>query len=229
MPISGRVKTSSIASIGEADVGGVLLRRPVGRRQDHVDRRLGERDDVLRIAAPVGVGALDGDLALDDVGAEQGAELVAEVGADPHRDVVEVDEEGGVRGVQRRAVARPMLRGALGAWGPRWMSAAPERDGPFREVREFMRSLASPDAWCVSGAREAMPVLSLRGRARSQRRSAARRPRERQCAVRTFTGSPRRAERGSEGGTDHADTVIDLVTPVAAGECARASRRWPGA
>jgi len=49
------------------------------------------------------------------------------------------------------------------------------------------------------------------------------RSRERQCAVRTFTGSPRRAERGPEGGTDHADTVVDLVTPVAAGECARAS------
>ena len=56
-----------------------------------------------------------------------------------------------------------------------------------------------------------------------QRRSVGVRPRERQCAVRTFTGSPRRAERGPEGGTDHADTVVDLVTPVAAGECARAS------
>ena len=41
--------------------------------------------------------------------------------------------------------------------------------------------------------------------------------------MRTFTGSPRRAERGPEGGTDHADTVVNLVTTVAAGECARAS------
>ncbi len=41
--------------------------------------------------------------------------------------------------------------------------------------------------------------------------------------MRTFTGSPRRAERGPEGGTDHADTVVDLVTTVAAGERARAS------
>ena len=77
---------------------------PYAGGHDHVDRRLGERDDVLRIAAPVGVGALDGDLPLDDVGAEERAELLAEVGADPHRDVVEVDEEGGVRGVHRRRV-----------------------------------------------------------------------------------------------------------------------------
>jgi len=57
-----------------------------------------------------------------------------------------------------------------------------------------------------------------------QRRSVEVRSRERQCAVRTFTGSPRRAERGPEGGTDHADTVVDLVTPVAAGECSRLRR-----
>jgi len=44
--------------------------------------------------------------------------------------------------------------------------------------------------------------------------------------VRTSTGSPRRAERGSEGGTDHADTDVDLVTPVAAGTRSRL-RRWP--
>ena len=56
---------------GEADVGGVLLGRPVGGRHDHVDRRLGQWHDVLRVAAPVGVGALDGDLSFDDVGAEE--------------------------------------------------------------------------------------------------------------------------------------------------------------
>jgi len=72
-----------------------------------LDRRLGERDDVLRIAAPVSVGALHGDLPLDDAGAEEAAELVAEVGADAHRDVVEVDEQGGVgRGVKGRRGVR---------------------------------------------------------------------------------------------------------------------------
>ena len=88
----------------EADVGRVLLRRPVGRREDQVDRRFGERHDVLRIAAPIGVGALDRDLALDDLRREEAAQLLSEVGADPHRDVVEVDEERGVRRVNRRRV-----------------------------------------------------------------------------------------------------------------------------
>jgi len=31
--------------------------------------------------------------------------------------------------------------------------------------------------------------------------------------VRSFTGSPRRAERGPEGGTDHADTVLTWSPP----------------
>ena len=57
---------------------------------------LGERDDVLGVTAPIRVGALDGHLALDDLGTEERPELLAEVGADPHGDVVEVDEEGGV-------------------------------------------------------------------------------------------------------------------------------------
>jgi hypothetical protein len=90
----------------EANVGGVLLRRPVGRRHDHVDRGLGQWDDVLRIAAPVGIGALDGDLPLDDVRRQQRAQLAGEVGTDPHRDVVEVD--------QQRRVRRVLDRGAVG-------------------------------------------------------------------------------------------------------------------
>ena len=102
---------------GEADVGRVLLRRAVGRREDQVDRRLGERHDVLRVASPVGVGALDRDLALDDLRREEAAQLLPEVGADPHRDVVEVDEEGGVGRVNRRrgraAAARHGLRTAV--------------------------------------------------------------------------------------------------------------------
>jgi hypothetical protein len=40
---------------GEADVGGVLLRRAVRRGEDQIDRRFGERHDVLRVAPPVGV------------------------------------------------------------------------------------------------------------------------------------------------------------------------------
>ena len=107
VPISGRVKTSSMRVDGEADVGRVLLAGAEGRREDQVDRRLGERDDVLRIAAPVGVGALDGDLALDDVAVEEGPELLGQVRADAQRDVVEVDQQGGVRGVHWRLAQVP--------------------------------------------------------------------------------------------------------------------------
>ena len=107
----------------EADVGRVLLGRAVGRRHDHVDRRLGERHDVLRVATPVGVGALDVDLAGDDRAAEQVAELRLQVGADPHRDVVEIDEEGGVGRVHVDAGAHglraPMEGGHRSARGTR--------------------------------------------------------------------------------------------------------------
>ena len=41
---------------------------------------------------------------------------------------------------------------------------------------------------------------------------------ERLFAVRTYTGSPHCAEaQSNQGGTDHADTVSDLVIPGAAG------------
>ncbi len=68
------------------------------------------------IAAPVGVGALDGDLSLDDLRREQAAKLFSEIGADPHRDVVEVDEERGIGRVNRR---RNVRRGTVMACGPR--------------------------------------------------------------------------------------------------------------
>ena len=107
VPISGRVKTSSIASMARRMSVAFFLLRAVGRREDQVDRRLGERDDVLRVAAPVGVGALDRDLALDDVAVEEGPELLRRGRADAQRDVVEVDEEGGVRGVHWRLAQVP--------------------------------------------------------------------------------------------------------------------------
>ena len=50
------------------DVGRVLLRTPVGGSEDQIDRRLGERDDILRITPPVGISPLDGHLSADDVG-----------------------------------------------------------------------------------------------------------------------------------------------------------------
>ncbi len=59
----------------EADVRRVFLVRPVRRRPDHVDRGLGQRDDVLRVAAPIGVGALYGHLPLDDVRLQQAPQL----------------------------------------------------------------------------------------------------------------------------------------------------------
>ena len=53
-----------------SDVGRVLLRAPVGRSPNQVYGRLGERDDILRIAPPVGISPLDGHLSADDVGLE---------------------------------------------------------------------------------------------------------------------------------------------------------------
>ena len=46
--------------------------------------------------------ALYRDLPFDDLRGEEASQLLPEVGADPHRDVVEVDEERGVRRVNRR-------------------------------------------------------------------------------------------------------------------------------
>ncbi len=56
----------------------------------------------LWIAAPVGVGALHRDFAPDDLGLEQALELRLQIGADAHRDVIEVDEQRGVGGVGGR-------------------------------------------------------------------------------------------------------------------------------
>src|SRR2546423_4486004 len=81
---------------GEANVGGIFLRGPVCWREDQIDRRFRERHDVLRISPPVGVRALHGHFAFDDVGGEEVFQLRLEIGANAHRDVVEVDEQGGV-------------------------------------------------------------------------------------------------------------------------------------
>src|SRR5262249_2048858 len=78
---------------GESDVGRVLLAGAEGRSKDQVDRRLGERYDVLRVATPVRVGPLNRDLALDDVAVEECAQFFGEVGANAQGDVVEVDQQ----------------------------------------------------------------------------------------------------------------------------------------
>ncbi len=78
---------------GQTDVRGVLLRRPVSRREDQIDRCFRERDDVLRIAPPIGIGALHGDLASNHIRVQKVAKFLAEVRPDPHRDVVEIDEQ----------------------------------------------------------------------------------------------------------------------------------------
>ena len=116
---------------GEADVGGVLLRAAVRRRHDHVDRRLGKRHDILRVAAPVGIGPLHGDLALDDVRRQEILELRLQVGADPHRDVVEIDEERGVRCVAVLRVAGGGRSGGVAGLRP----AVHRGDGPSGCVR----------------------------------------------------------------------------------------------
>jgi hypothetical protein len=80
------------------------------------------------------------------------------------------------------------------------MSAVAECGGAFRGERGFILSLASFDAWRVSG--HALYLFAARAL----------------IAVRTYTGSPHCADaQSNQGGTDHADTVSDLVIPGAAG------------
>ena len=107
VPISGRVKTSSIASMARRmSVAFFLLEPKAGAKIRSIDDSE-SGDDVLRVAAPVGVGALDRDLALDDVAVEEGPELLGQVLLDAQGDVVEVDQEGGVRGVHWRLAQVP--------------------------------------------------------------------------------------------------------------------------
>ena len=80
----------------EADVGRVFLVGAVRRREDQIDRRLGQRHDVLGIPAPVCVGALHGDLSADDLRLEQAFQLGLQIRADRHGYVVEVDHQRGV-------------------------------------------------------------------------------------------------------------------------------------
>ena len=107
VPISGRVKTSSMASMARRMSVAFFLLEPKAGREDEVDRRFGQRDDVLRVPAPVGVGPLDRDLALDDVAVEEGPKLFGQVLLDAQGDVVEVDQQGGVRGVHWRLAQVP--------------------------------------------------------------------------------------------------------------------------
>jgi hypothetical protein len=66
----GRVNTSSSASIARRmSVAFFFEDRRPARRSDRSTIR--QRHDVLRIASPVGVGALDGDLSLDDLRREE--------------------------------------------------------------------------------------------------------------------------------------------------------------
>ena len=99
VPISGRVKTSSMASMARRMSVAFFLLEPKAGREDQVDRGFRQRNDVLRVASPVGVGALDRHLALDDVAVEEGPELLGQVLLDAQGDVVEIDQQGCVRGV----------------------------------------------------------------------------------------------------------------------------------
>ena len=75
----------------QPDIGRVLLVRPECRGEDEIDRRLRQGNDVLRIAAPVGVRALDRDLASNHFRVQQPAKLVLQIGADSEGDVVKID------------------------------------------------------------------------------------------------------------------------------------------
>jgi hypothetical protein len=81
------------------------------------------------------------------------------------------------------------------------MSAEPELDGAFRELREFILFLAPNAHGVCAGA--------LRGEGGARARVATVSV-ERLFAARTYTGSPHRAEaRSNQGGTDHAVTDSD--------------------
>jgi len=83
VPISGRVKTSSRASTARRMSVAFFLVRPVRRAQIISIGGLGQRDDVLRVAAPIGVGRAVRPLSLDDVRLQQAAQLRLEIRADP--------------------------------------------------------------------------------------------------------------------------------------------------
>ena len=99
VPISGRVKTSSMASMARRMSVAFFLVEPNAGAKIRSIEDSDSGHDVLRIAAPVGVGPLHRDLALDDVAVEEGPELLGEILLDPQGDVVEVDQQGGVGSV----------------------------------------------------------------------------------------------------------------------------------
>src|SRR6266566_2080752 len=92
LPYSLSLSTSEEKS-ESPDIGGVFLVRAMRRRKDEIDGRFRERDDVLWIAAPVGVRALYGDLPTDDLRLEQALQFGLEVRSNRHRDVVKVDHQ----------------------------------------------------------------------------------------------------------------------------------------
>jgi hypothetical protein len=77
------------------DVGRVLAGVAPLRDVDELDRRLVERDLELAVALPVGVGALDDDLALLEQSPEDEMDIeVLVLGAACASDVLEVDQDG---------------------------------------------------------------------------------------------------------------------------------------
>ena len=91
------------------------------------------------------------------------------------------------------------------------MSAVAECGGAFRGERGFILSLASIDAWRVSGrARYLFAARALIASCAQTTSVGAGSRVERLFAVRTYTGSPHCAEaQSNQGGTDHAVTVSD--------------------
>ena len=91
------------------------------------------------------------------------------------------------------------------------MSAVAECGGAFRGERGFILSLASIDAWRVSGrARYLFAARALIASCAQTTSVGAVSRVERLFAVRGYTGSPHCAEaQSNQGGTDHAVTVSD--------------------
>jgi hypothetical protein len=83
----------------KADVGRVFLTGPECRREDEINGGFGQRHDVLGIAPPIGVGALNRNFAFDDVAVEKGAKLFRQILLDAQRDIVKIDQQGSVRGM----------------------------------------------------------------------------------------------------------------------------------
>ena len=236
MPISGRVNTSSMASMARRMSVAFFFDDAVRRREDQVDRRLGERDDVLRIAAPVGVGALDGDLALDDLASRGGCG--ARAARSERIPIVTLSKS------MRRAAlgAWGTVRAARGptAWGPRCTGMTGPRKGACRDGRGFIRCEGVSCELERASARRASALSPRDGLGRSRRQCANARfacdrriprcygRRMRPAASRqpaapfTRTDSPRR-----RGNTDVANASNRAARVVARSFTSRAIRTGP--